>query len=190
MLKLLNIPLLILVVPYILVCLPMFWNHIPFEVTFESMSPTYKKDELVYYMHVKSTSIKPGDLIIYDDDEYEHGRIFHRVTELVDEGYKTKGDGNLQPDNYIVKYADVVGKVQDKHIPYIGFYIKFIKDNSVILYASLASWIFFFILNLIVLINDKKADKKEMLTKAGNTPKEEPKKEETIPPKEEVKPNN
>ena len=175
MLKLLNIPLLILVVPYILVCLPMFWNHIPFEVTFESMSPTYKKDELVYYMRVKSTNIKVGDLIIYDDNEYEHNRIFHRVTELVDEGYKTKGDGNLQPDSYVVKFEDVVGKVQDQHIPYIGFYVKFINDNSIILYASLISWIAFFFINIIVLVNDKKEDKKALLKEQN---KEVPVKEE------------
>ena len=176
MLKILNIPLLILVVPYILICLPMFWNHIPFEVTFESMAPTYKKDEVVYYMRVKSTDIKVGDLIIYDDNEYEHSRIFHRVIELDREGYKTKGDGNLQNDNYVVKYEDVVGKVQDQHFPYIGFYVKFIKDNSIILYASLASWIFFLILNIIVLVNDKKADKKTLLEKEA--------------PKEEIKPVN
>ena len=190
MLKLLNIPLIILVLPYILIHLSLFWEYIPFEVTFESMSPTYKKDEVVFYTQVASTDIKVNDLILYDDTEYENTRLFHRVVELVDEGYVTKGDGNLDKDNYIVKYADVVGKVYDTHIPLLGLYVKFINDNSIILYASVASWILFFFLNVFVIIGDKRKDKRERLAAAQTaqqvapTPAVEPKKEEV---KEEVK---
>ncbi len=179
MLKLVIIPLIILVVPYIILSLPMRDNLIPFEVTFDSMAPTYKRDEVVYYERVKSTDIKVGDLIIYDEDQFENNRIFHRVVELDEQGYITKGDGNLQKDDYVVKYADVVGKVKDSHIPYLGVYVKFINENNIILQVSLGMWVFFFLLNIIVFIQDKKADKKERLEALKKIEEEQKPKEVT-----------
>ena len=162
MLKIVVIPLIILVVPYIFIMMPMFWGYIPFEVTFDSMSPTYKDGDFVYYTRVASTDIKIGDLIVYDEAELEHGRIFHRVVGPADTGYYTKGDAQVYNDNYIVSYGDVVGKVSDKHISFIGPYIKFINENSSILYASLGVWVVFFLVNVACLVQDSKERKKEL----------------------------
>ena len=155
-LKIAVFPLIILVLPYILIVLPIFWGYIPAEVTFDSMEPTFKEGELVYYTKCSSKDIGPNDLIVYDDNTIETGRIFHRAVGITDEGYITKGDNRVHNDEYIVKYADVVGKVEDIHLPLLGPYVKFINENHTILYASIGMWVFFFLINVLILSKDKK----------------------------------
>ena len=196
-LKIAIFPLIILVLPYVLIVLPIFWGYIPAEVTFNSMEPTYKEGELVYYKRCSSKDIGPGDLIVYDDNTVETGRIFHRAVGITEEGYVTKGDNKIHNDEYIVKYSDVVGKVQDIHLPMLGPYVKFINENHTILYVSLGAWIFFFLLNVMILSSDKKKKKKEAMAAAANeaptqeaAPTVEVVKDETpttVDPKEEEK---
>ena len=169
-LKIAIFPLIILVLPYILIVLPIFWGYIPAEVTFDSMEPTFKEGELVYYTRCSSKDIGPNDLIVYDDNTVETGRIFHRAVGITDEGYQTKGDNRIHNDEYIVKYSDVVGKVENIHLPLLGPYVKFINENHTILYVSLGAWIFFFLINVLILKSDKKKAKMEA---AANAPTEE-----------------
>ncbi len=178
MMKIIVIPLIILVVPYILIMMPMFFGYYPFEVTFDSMSPTYKDGDFVYFTRVASSDIHEGDLIVYDEAELEHGRIFHRVMGEAKTGYYTKGDDKVYNDNYIVTYDKVIGKASDKHIPFLGPYIKFINENETILYIALGTFSVFFLVCTACLIQERKEIKKELAVEPVVEPKQEEKKEE------------
>ncbi len=167
LLKIIVIPLIILVIPYIFISIPAFYGYIPFEVTFDSMTPTYKDGDFVYYTRVKSTEIKENDLIVFDDKNFEKQRLFHRVIEINEYGYVTKGDAKLSNDPEIVKFEEVIGKVQDLHFPILGPYVSFINDNFEILYISLGIWILYFIISIMVIIgNMKERRKARLLAKA------------------------
>lgn len=64
--------------------------------------------------------LKEGQIIAY---KYENVIVVHRIIKILDEKDKkyiyTKGDANLQPDNYVVLEENVIGIVKFK-IPFIG----------------------------------------------------------------------
>ena len=177
MLNLIFIPSLLVSIPYILLCVPVFWGYIPFEVTFDSMNPTYQDGELVYYRLCNKSDIHENDLIIYDDYELENNRVFHRVVKVTDDGLITKGDSKEHNDSNMVKYEDVVGKVTDKRLPMVGPYLKIARSNIIVIYSAIGVWAFYFLLSLIIVIKDfkiKKAMKMQALANAAPAPSAAP----------------
>ncbi len=162
-LNLLFIPSLLITVPYIFLCIPIFFGYIPFEVTFDSMDPTFKDGELVYYQLCKKSDIHENDFIIYDDNELENNRIFHRVIEVRDDGLVTKGDAQSFNDPNLLGYEEVVGKVSNIKLPAIGPYLKFAKSNIIVINVSIGVWILYLFINILIVSQDMKKKKAMLL---------------------------
>ena len=158
-LNILFIPALLIAVPYILLCIPVFWGYVPFEVTFDSMNPSYTDGELVYYELVNKSDLKVGDLVVYDDSELENNRIFHRIVEITDSGLITKGDALEFNDPNLLKYESVVGRVTNTKFPMIGPYVKFANSNKVFIYAAIGIWGLYFLLSFMIVKKDMKTKK-------------------------------
>lgn len=96
-------------------------GYTPYSIASSSMSPTYKKGDLVYTKHIELKDLKEGDTIAFVANE-ELLLITHRVIEIDSDNklIYTKGDNNNQADKKAVKYEDIVGKVEFK-IPKIGY---------------------------------------------------------------------
>ena len=66
----------------------------------ESMEPTMTEgDKFIYTDLLKPTE---SDIIVYKDDVLGHsesGLVVHRIKEVTDEYYITKGDGNIREDD-------------------------------------------------------------------------------------------
>ena len=153
-LNLLFIPALLISLPYILLCLPAASGYVPFEVKFESMTPTYNSGELVYYVPVKKDDLNVGDLVVFDDNVIENARIFHRIVSIKDDGYVTKGDGKDLDDENLLLYEDVIGKVVGMKIPAIGPYLNFATSNLIVVYASVGLWAFYGLLSVFICLGD------------------------------------
>ena len=172
-LNILFIPALLIAVPYILLCIPVFWGYVPFEVTFDSMNPSYTDGELVYYELVNKSDLKVGDLVVYDDSELENNRIFHRIVEITDSGLVTKGDALEFNDPNLLKYESVVGRVTSTKFPMIGPYVKFANSNKVFIYAAIGVWGLYFLISFLIVKKDmktKKLAKKAELATASSAP--------------------
>ncbi len=62
--------------------------------------------------------IQIGDVIVYESPRFGHP-IIHRVIEIQEEGYVTKGDNNLNKDPQLVKPSWVKGKAK-LAVPVLG----------------------------------------------------------------------
>jgi len=89
----------------------------------ESMMPKYKVYDVVVEKLPSKDKIKIGDVITYVNYNDKSITVTHRVIDIFikdDEYYyRTKGDNNLEEDDNLVSYDQVLGKVMFK-IPYIG----------------------------------------------------------------------
>lgn len=82
-------------------------------VTSGSMEPTVSTGSIVF---VAEGTYERNDVVSYERD----GQIVtHRIVELTDGGYVTKGDANPTADDRIVPADDVVGEVV-LTLPYYG----------------------------------------------------------------------
>ncbi|MCE4619793.1 MAG: signal peptidase I [Desulfurococcales archaeon] len=90
-----------------------FWR--PYAIVTGSMEPSINRGDLVFIRHVDSVSV--GDVVTY-----RKGRMIvtHRVYQIFDDGVRTKGDANVEPDPYIVPYRDILGRVVLR-VPLLGW---------------------------------------------------------------------
>ena len=77
-------------------------------VTSDSMAPTIHRGDLVLVQSISKTP-SIGDIIQF---EVQNRRmpVLHRVAEVSSIGYKTKGDFNPSPDNWILKDSQIQAK--------------------------------------------------------------------------------
>lgn len=102
---------------------------------------------------------KIDDIIMY---RYDNETITHRVYEIVENGYITKGDANELPDDYVVLKNDVIGKV-NIIIPKYGYFVHWVKFKGglfiLIGSATLIFSLYFFVKYLIDKKNEFKTQK-------------------------------
>lgn len=110
---------------YLLVCLPMLFGYKPLVVLSGSMEPTYKVGAIIYYESFDE--IKKDDVIVFNnsDDSF----VTHRVVELKDGKYVTKGDANESVDAELVEVHNIKGKAIKFNIPYLGYYVQYVNTN-------------------------------------------------------------
>jgi signal peptidase len=92
-----------------------------------SMEPTIKTGSIVFSS--KQKDIKQGDVIVFESPTDPDVTISHRVVDVVDEGYKTKGDNNNQADADLVSQEQMKGKVL-LSIPYLGYAVEWMKTTT------------------------------------------------------------
>ena len=88
-----------------------------------SMYPELKPNDLIIIKTKKQ--YKSNDIITFED-----GNSFttHRIIEVAENGFITKGDANEDPDNNIVEFNKVEGKVIGK-VGGVGKVIKFVTSS-------------------------------------------------------------
>jgi len=78
-----------------------------------SMEPMMRVGDIVVVYKVNPETIEPGDIIAFKDPSGRKNVIItHRVIayDKNGEGFRTKGDACEEPDQFVVKKEDVVGK--------------------------------------------------------------------------------
>lgn len=87
-----------------------------------SMEPEYPVGGLAILKQTNITNIQIGDVIAFKPANNEDTQIFvtHRIVEITEEGFITKGDANEDIDMSIVKPQQVVGRAEFV-IPYLGY---------------------------------------------------------------------
>jgi signal peptidase len=101
------------------------WGDTRYDPVFTgSMAPVIPVGGLVVIKPVDSATLRPGDIICFKFSEKIS--ITHRIINITNEGFVTKGDANENPDQYTVKKEDVVGKVL-LVIPFLGYLGSFVR---------------------------------------------------------------
>ena len=82
----------------------------PYILTSESMEPAYMKHSAVLIKKGGYDSVKPGDIIAFKAEKMGGKPAFHRVIEITDSGYVTKGDNCRTNDEQLVDGKSFIGR--------------------------------------------------------------------------------
>ena len=96
---------------------------IPLAVLSGSMDPMMRVGDMIIVAKVNPEAVEPGDIIAFKDPAGRKNIIItHRVIAYDEDGggFKTKGDACEDPDQFIVKQEDVVGKSVFL-VPFVGY---------------------------------------------------------------------
>lgn len=89
-----------------------------------SMEPAIPTGSVVVI--APSSAYAVGDVITFGKDSARDVPTTHRIAEVTDTGFITKGDANEERDVNPVPAGDVIGKVY-LHVPYAGFVLDFAR---------------------------------------------------------------
>jgi len=132
---------------YALVCAPMIFGLKPEVVTTGSMAPTYNVGTIIYYKKVDSSEIQVGDAISYRLNNGE--MVTHRVIEIENGNYVTKGDANNVKDAAPVSFSSVEGKVVGPVIPILGYGVAFVNSHIFVVFVMVGILLAEFLLSNI-----------------------------------------
>lgn len=93
-----------------------------------SMKPKINPGDIVVVTNKVKDNLDKDDIITFKEDK---NVITHRIVDINENGYITKGDNNNSIDSVIVSSADVIGKVLF-HIPKVGYIVEFLARPLVI----------------------------------------------------------
>ena len=98
-----------------------------------SMEPAVKTGGVVFVKKTDDANLNKGDVItFYTDDAATRPKnaipTTHRIFEVQEEGFTTKGDANEDPDQELVRRTQVLGKVVFD-LPYLGYVVNFSKSQ-------------------------------------------------------------
>ncbi len=100
---------------------------VPYVVLSGSMEPTIKTGSLCFInKHTKYEDIKTGDIVAYSADN--NANVTHRVINITEEGFETKGDRNDSSDGITVHESNYIGK-NVFSIPKIGLMVKVLQTT-------------------------------------------------------------
>lgn len=102
-----------------------------------SMEPTYDHGDLVIARQRDTYDV--GDVITYDAPVGVTYRVIHRVTEVTDDGYLTRGDNRDQLDGWIVPFDAVHGS-SAVVVPRGGTLVAILRHPPVLV-AAFAGWV-------------------------------------------------
>lgn len=93
-----------------------------------SMNPTIKTGSMVL-IDTHKENHEVGDVITY---KIEDQLVTHRIVEIKNEMYRTKGDANSTPDFNLITKKQILGNVIFV-IPGLGYLISFIQSKQIII---------------------------------------------------------
>lgn len=123
----------VLILIYLIIFIPSFWGHKPLVVISGSMEPTLKVGGILYYEEININDFDKDDILVYQLNKHT---ISHRIVDITENGFLTKGDNNKSIDTYEVEKEQVIGKGTDWSIPYIGYYADYIYNHKYLLFIS------------------------------------------------------
>ena len=120
----------ILIIIYLIIFIPVLWEKRPLVVISGSMEPILKVGGILYYEKINLDDFKKDDILVYQLNEHI---VSHRIVNINEYGFETKGDNNNSNDSYIVDKNNVIGRGNNWSIPYIGYYADFIYNHKYLL---------------------------------------------------------
>lgn len=133
------------------------FGYTPLVVESNSMSPTFKKDDLIFVKKCNTSKLEEGDIICFHtiiDNEYALNT--HRIQSIAENGearsYTTVGDNNNGvADQHIISDGDIVGKYVG-HISGAGKLMNFLSSSTGFLLVIVLPMLIFFIYQVYNLI--------------------------------------
>ena len=99
----------------------------PYVVETGSMRPKIQQGSISFInKHVEYGSIQEGDIIAFKTSTGD--KVTHRVIQITDEGFETKGDANDASDGISTTPKNYMGK-NILSIPKVGFFVKLIQTT-------------------------------------------------------------
>lgn len=141
----------IVIAIYTLAWAPSIVGYHPLVVLTGSMEPTLKVGSIIYYEKIKEEDIKVGDIITFKKNN--GSVVSHRVYSINNGEYETKGDANRIKDLESIKYSSIMGKNKSLSIVYLGYFIKFINDNPILIIVGII-----ILISELLLTNSKRRD--------------------------------
>ena len=89
-----------------------------------SMEPTIPVGNVVVIKPVDPNKLQKDEIICFKVSKPKS--ITHRIIDITDEGFITKGDANEDPDPFLVEKKNIIGKVVFT-IPWLGYLNHFVK---------------------------------------------------------------
>ncbi len=129
----------------------------PYIVLSGSMEPVIHTGSMVYVREADPAELAEGDIITF---RMVGGvTATHRIIEVTEEGFVTKGDANDFADNNVVAPESVIGRYVFS-VPYLGFGVSFVQQPPGT-YVAIAVAATFALLLVIpdLLWDDKKKEK-------------------------------
>lgn len=123
-----------LIILYLLAFIPTFWGSKPLVVISGSMEDTLKVGSLVYYENEKIDNFEVDDIVVFKRGKHI---ISHRIVNISEDGFTTKGDANNTNDFRKVTSDKVIGKAGEWCIPYYGYYVDYIYTHKHLLYIAI-----------------------------------------------------
>lgn len=120
----------ILIIIYLIIFIPVLWGKRPLVIISGSMEPILKVGGILYYEKIHLDDFKKDDILVYQLNEHI---VSHRIVNINEYGFETKGDNNISNDSYIVDKNNVIGRGNNWSIPYIGYYADFIYNHKYLL---------------------------------------------------------
>lgn len=113
---------------------PALFGQRMFVVMSGSMEPKIHTGSVIFdNPNVQISSLKVGDIITFKPPTNPNILITHRIYRIVkqngQEGFMTKGDANAIQDGWIVPANNVVATYDHFTIPYLGYYLDFIRTK-------------------------------------------------------------
>ena len=146
------IPEIISLLLVVAVLMTLHFKVVPLVVVSGSMRPTYDVGDIVLITVGSISNVKVGDVIAFIFSGKEV--VVHRVYEIVQGGFRTKGDAYLKPDPLIVRKEAVIGKVVGS-IPKLGWItivfregLKYSEEFMVAVFVALTA-IMMFLMKLL-----------------------------------------
>jgi len=103
------------------------WGDTHYEPVYTgSMEPAIPVGSIAVIKPADPETLKVGDIIYFKIESESATTVTHRILNITNEGYITKGDANEDPDQWIVKKENVIGKVIAV-IPLIGYLGYFVR---------------------------------------------------------------
>lgn len=107
------------------------FGYKPYIISTGSMEPTLKVRGLILIKEVPYEEIKVDDIISFIPEEIGQS-VCHRVIEITDEGFVTKGDNNFTADMGVITKEEYKGKMVFNTNIYANVYYAVTQGNPVI----------------------------------------------------------
>ena len=134
-----------------------------------SMEPAISVGSVVLIEPVDPETLAVGDVICFKFSEST--LITHRIVEISDTGFTTKGDANEEPDLSIVRRTSIVGKVI-LVLPYIGYLNAFVRTTAgfiLLLVVPALAVIIFEVRHTVLEVKRINGEETQKRTKPANT---------------------
>ncbi|WNB92484.1 signal peptidase I [Bacillus sp. NEB1478] len=140
--------------------IPSLFGYKPFTVLTNSMKPAFSAGDMVLVKEMEVSKIKPSDVITFKENSNK--LITHRVVEVTDQGFVTKGDYNNVKDDGYVSPENVVGELAFT-LPKLGYVSKFVSSPlgiTLLIFIPLLAYLLLEIYEFLTRFIEKKEKQK------------------------------